>query len=250
MDLRTFYLPKKRGPFNKYSTKLQSDEVTLADFFGYWTLLRIKLAKASPTDSFSSILLQRMAHYNSTLMENPLILAAMYLHPSHQRGLTDKKREAIIFLCNLHNKIKEVESSRSEREASDVYAGNYEGESDGELEEYLAACVSAAEINSMPVIVGEEPSDVRSLLEDFCGMKMPPGMTILQFWESKKYVMPVLYKLAIAVYSVSTTQASVERAFSTLPLIITSRRTKLNNDVLQNMLLIRLNRGVVCYEQE
>lgn len=32
-------------PFNKYSKKLQSKNVTLSDFFGYWIMLRIKLSK-------------------------------------------------------------------------------------------------------------------------------------------------------------------------------------------------------------
>lgn len=234
-------------PFNKYSTIIQSDEVTLVDFFRYWTLLRIKLAKASPTDSFSSRLLQATAQYESMLMDNPLMLAAMFLHPSNQRALQDKKQMAIDFLCDLYKKIKRVESNQTEPAVPDDHSEKQRDDSDEELEQYLAACACVEDIVNMPIVI-EETINVKTLLERFSGFGMPPEMPILQFWENNKNSMPVLHKLATAIYSVPPTQASVERSFSALPLIITSRRTSLGNDSLQNMLLIRLNCDVICNE--
>lgn len=87
-------------PFNKYTKALQSECVTLSDFFGYWTMLRIKLAKAN--DDLSANLLQQMNEYHEMLMENPSILGVVFLDPRYQRGLKDKQPLAIQFLVNLY----------------------------------------------------------------------------------------------------------------------------------------------------
>lgn len=57
----------------------------------------------------------------------------------------------------------------------------------------------------------------------------------------KKKSLPELYKLASVVYAIPPTQSTVERAFSSLPIVLTSHRTRLGSDVLQNIFLIRLN---------
>lgn len=230
-------------PFKKYSKKVQSDEATLTDFFGYWTVLRIKLSKAPDTDNLSSCLLQRMNQYHATLMENPLIIAAMYLNPSHQRGLVDKKNMAIDFLCSLHKKILEVESTGSDQTGaiSAIETSTHDNSSFDELEEYLEACASISTINNFPRTAVEEPINLKDLLEGFCGIKMPHNLSILEFWEKNKLDMPDLYKLATTVFAVPPTQASVERAFSALALVILPRRTNLSDETMQQILLIRLN---------
>lgn len=227
-------------PFSKYTTKLQSDESTLSDFFGYWTLLRIKVSKSASTDSLCSSILHQMNRYHDTLMENPLIIAAMFLDPRHQRGLMDRKTLAIEYLCNLHEKIGKIEAKASDEGVEDVVQGS-DGDSFEELEEYLSACASIGENNRLPVMVDESQNNVRKALEDFCGVKMPLNMAILEFWEKNKQEMALLYKLATVVFGVPPTQASVERAFSALALIITPRRTSLGDETMQNILLLRLN---------
>lgn len=64
---------------------------------------------------------------------------------------------------------------------------------------------------------------------------------ILNYWKMRQYAEPELYKLAEAVLSIPSTQVSVERAFSSLPLILKKNRLSLSSVSLSNILMVRLN---------
>lgn len=53
--------------------------------------------------------------------------------------------------------------------------------------------------------------------------------------------MPELYELAQVILAVPPKQVSVERLFSGLKFILSPHRSKMNSDVIDNILLIRLN---------
>lgn len=134
------------GPFNKYSKKLQSETASLSDFFGYWTMLRIKVSKAN--DELSKNLLTQMDKYHDLLMKNPTLIAAVYLDPRYQRGICVNKHMAVTYLTGLYAKIIEVEDYQDESnpfetiEESNDKDGSYE-----ELGQYLDACDSAYSVN-------------------------------------------------------------------------------------------------------
>lgn len=229
--------------FNKYSKKLQSTSTTLSDFYGYWIIIRIKLSQAQ--DSFSLNLLQEMNRYNDLLMENPVILSAIYLDPRYQRGIKEKKSLAIEFLASLYSKIDRVTTENlNQSNAVQEEIGNQE-ESDSyeDLNKYLDACITADSSTRAEIVV-EEKERMKLLLEDFWNVRAPLNSSILDFWEKNKNSRPELYKLATVIFAVPPTQTTVERAFSTLALTLTSHRTKMSDDTLQNILLIRLNIGL------
>lgn len=97
------------SPFNKCSKRLQSIELSLSDFFGIWTSLRIKLAKRS--DEFSGIVINQMNKYHTVLMDNLLIVASIYLDPRYQRSLTaDKKDLARKVSVDLYVRLRRIET--------------------------------------------------------------------------------------------------------------------------------------------
>uniref|UniRef100_A0A182NT07 HAT C-terminal dimerisation domain-containing protein n=1 Tax=Anopheles dirus TaxID=7168 RepID=A0A182NT07_9DIPT len=61
-------------------------------------------------------------------------------------------------------------------------------------------------------------------------------------WMSRKYTHPELYEVATLLLAVPSNQVSVERAFSALGLVLSDKRTKMNDDTLENILLIKLNK--------
>lgn len=63
-----------------------------------------------------------------------------------------------------------------------------------------------------------------------------------QFSESD----PLLYELAIVVFAAPCTQVSVERAFNALRILISPSRTNLKKKTLENILLVNLNREMLC----
>lgn len=69
----------------------------------------------------------------------------------------------------------------------------------------------------------------------------PLKFDIFKFWEAVKLTDPEMAKLAAIVLSAPATQVTVERAFSTLPLVITERRANIGPDLLNKLLTVKLN---------
>lgn len=235
-------------PFNKYTKKLQSNTVTLSDFIGYWTMIRIKLAKSE--DELSQKLLLEMNKKQEMLMENPAMVAAIYLDPRYQRGIKDKRPLALQFLVNLYHKMNRVESFDSEGNKNQLFEDLIEegattdndDDSYDDMNAYLDACDA---VRNPLESGGNQPTDeefITNLLNEFDGSSEPLQSSIWEIWEKKKDTNPELYRLATTVFSIPPTQTTVERAFSSLPIILSSHRTRLNDDTLENILIIRLNR--------
>ena len=71
----------------------------------------------------------------------------------------------------------------------------------------------------------------------------PEAFHSFDYWEHQKMDKD-LYTLSQIVLSVPATQVSVERAFSALSLVLTKFRTRLSKDVLNEVLIIKLNKEV------
>lgn len=66
-------------------------------------------------------------------------------------------------------------------------------------------------------------------------------LRILEYWRRKKRVYPRLYKLALIIFAVPTTQCSVERLFSAMKYILSDVRSSLGSTKLEDILLLRTN---------
>lgn len=66
----------------------------------------------------------------------------------------------------------------------------------------------------------------------------------IEFWAKNKSNMKDVYEISTILNAVPVTQVSVERAFSSLPFILTALRNSLHADTLENLLLIRLNKDI------
>lgn len=229
-------------PFNKYSKKLQSKDVTLSDFFGFWILLRIKLSKAN--DQLSKQLLVQMDRYHNMLIDNPAMIATVYLDPRYQRGLGSKKSLAVKFLADLYEKIIRLESAEDETAPIETHEKSTDDYEFDDMNEYLDACESVCTIQRSSN--AQDPKQtITEILNNFSGEELALSASILDYWESKKNTHPELYKLALVMMAIPPTQTSVERVFSALALVLTSHRTNLGDIILENILLVRLNHELI-----
>lgn len=64
---------------------------------------------------------------------------------------------------------------------------------------------------------------------------------VWQHWVDRQHSHPELYAVAMVVFATPSSQVSVERAFSALPLVLTHLRTRLSEEILTNILMIKLN---------
>lgn len=151
------------------------------------------------------------------------------------------------FLANLYEKIIRLENSNATTAVETEEESNNNGnDSYDELDEYLNACDSA---------YGEERTNISNtqnakqmitkILNDFNGEELPLAASVLEYWNEKSNTKPELYKLASVMMAIPPTQTSVERAFSALALVLTSHRTNLGDECLENILLVRLNHDLL-----
>ena len=64
-------------------------------------------------------------------------------------------------------------------------------------------------------------------------------------WLAGKASHPELFAVIMMVLSAPSNQASVERAFSALALVLTSHRTGMADDLFEYTLLVKLNQPIV-----
>lgn len=192
-------------------------------------------------DEIARTIIAEMDSREKMLLRNPAILGAMYLDPRYQRALTDEERTtAIFFLKKLYKKIEAAERKGNDVvESSPMANESAESNSFEEISSYLDTIQ-----NEMPAQhLSPSTSDIEQLINNFYGQRTTES-NVLTFWEKQKTASPELYKLASAVFSIPPTQTTVERCFSALAIVLSARRTTLNDKTLQNILINRLNKSI------
>lgn len=216
-------------PFKIYSTKLQKESSTLSDFFGYWMCMKISLANKSEILSIN--LLEQMNSRHDVLINNPALIAGVYLDPRYQRALTGQTELAIETLLSIHRKMKNLVSVQEVEGAN-----NESAESLNELEANFLLYMD----NCSGIACQRDTQNIEMQIRNF-DVKEPIKSSVLEFWQKRKEQSPELYELASVVMAIPPTQSTVERSFSALGLILTSRRTNIGNEILEDILLVRFN---------
>lgn len=67
---------------------------------------------------------------------------------------------------------------------------------------------------------------------------------VFKHWMKRKETHPELFEVAMVVLATPSNQVSVERAFSALPLVLTSHRIGLGQYTLEDILFLKLNRDI------
>lgn len=227
-------------PFYNCTIKLQSENCTLSDFYGYWLSISHKLTTITHYPDFIEKLKNQMNDYQNRLLDNPVLISAVYLHPRYQRSLPREKRQiAVLFLSGLYRKAISFESE--ENTVNDQQPDADIDESFIEFLESLGCDGAGNERTTQSESEIRNHLDINTLLKNFNGIQVNLGVAVLDFWKMNKTTRPELFKLAQIIFAVPPTQTSVERAFSVFAIIFTPRRNQLGDRVLQDILLVRLN---------
>lgn len=172
----------------------------------------------------------------------PIYLAATLLHPKCRllkKCHSNEVRECHFYIRNRLAKIKTIEQKKTmsdlpsghsniqdatlmepvkkktKRFGEDFETGNlsdeYDNKSDDELSKYLEQRIDTESIDENP----------------------------LKFWYDNRFTYPNLSRLARSIFSISATTANVERQFSASGMMISSRRTRLNLEQVNNALFLR-----------
>lgn len=235
--------------------KMQADSFSLSDFYGAWILIRVSLIQYSKKPNrltdLPEVMLKYMRLHEPKLFMNPLLLAAVYLDPRFMHTLVgQQKAVARNIIEAIHNRDNEANVGISNNNSGVSTNGNQNDVEDlnGAFAAYLNEMAAESSLLPTPQSPNEEflfRDDLLALeMEEnkFEEMKMlPPKTNVLEFWETQKIKLPMLYKVSRTVMGVPSTQTIIERLFSSFAYILNARRTNMSPDLLQQILFIRGN---------
>lgn len=231
-------------PFD-VTNAVQHSAFTLSDFYGSWLKMKRDLEKLvqnqEALSGFAKIFSEKVQERNSILLNNSAMICAVYLDPRFKFKLTSEEVQiAKTSLESLHQRIKVLNDSQPESEAGD------------EDDSFEAECVASGLPRAYYGDSGKNTTEtvhgntLEEIFESYDKIERQHHKNpILEFWNNRKDEYPELYQLACVIHSIPPTQATVERAFSTLGYIYNPKRTRLSPTMLENILLIRLNKDLV-----
>lgn len=231
-NLKTILLP-----FTLISKNVQSSSVTLSDFRAMWLNTKMKIQRQVNTNTLAKNLLLEMKKFEPVLIDTPLMYAAMYLDPrynilleANQRITAENFLESMYQRIEANARLNHGEPVNQEETPLDELSGLINRLRNQNHDSSLSNTVSSV--------------CIKTILRNFKDQR-PMSESVMLYWKSQKTTKPELYKLSNVIFAISPTQASVERAFSALALILTHLRTRISDNLLEKILLIRLNKQIL-----
>lgn len=228
------------------TTELQNASFTLSDFYGSWLAIerRLKTLEAAPNQitGFAQALHKSIDERKSSLLNNHSLICSVYLDKRFSFKLSYNEIE--IARIALQKLFVRVENGKMKSSETPAYTQNADQDS---FEEECArnglSRVSMFEEDEQAV---EQCERFKRKLQAYEAIERQHNKSSLSdFWDEHKNALPEMYELASLIHSIPPTQNTVERSFSILGYIYDCRRTKLSPELLQNILIINLNRDFV-----
>lgn len=166
-------------------------------------------------------------------MSSPQMLAALFLDPRYLIVLkSDERSKAMFHLCKLWNQLLRVqcECSTGNTKEADITDND-------EVDEYLESFEPSA--------MSSTESDIPAIWNRFDGVaRLDSKANICNYWEENRLLRPQLYELATIIFAVPSSQTSVDRGFSHLSFIYNRYRTAVHDNMLNDIMFVRLNRDL------
>ncbi|XP_070073977.1 uncharacterized protein [Drosophila takahashii] len=230
-------------PLQKTIKKFQEEQLHYGNFYAQWLKLKIgtekivsetnhELSKAIGTQILNSIEKRTKA-----LFSNKFIVSCLFLDPRFQHTLTVQQRsDAISHLKSIWDRLYDLNPTGNLCSTPASSSSNLESEFLDEEDELLNAYLEEGVETQFSSVL-----DVYSKIENLQLPFKRIDVDVLAFWKGKQCTEQELYAISNVCFGVPPTQVSIERAFSALRLVLTDYRSRLNQDVLENILLVKLN---------
>lgn len=201
--------------------------------------------------SFSEKLVECLTNREKHLMQNKVLLAAIFLDPRYKITLDDQQyTTAISHLIGVWLQLKKLEQKSVDLTINNddlILSEDSEDESttgsDG-LEEFLKEKDNVDKCIVSKMSQTSVSHTIEAILKSYHIKqdRLNHKINILKFWKSMETVYPEIYILSKIILSVPSTQVSVERLFSGLKFILSPYRSNINSQNLEDQLLVRTNR--------
>lgn len=252
-----------------FTTKeLQRINFTLSDFYGHLLALKENLkifleSNNNPASNLATCLQLELNRRLPMLIKNPLMICAVFLDRRYSTELnTDEKALAIRTLVKIWADFRSDhanDKNSSNNDSSDD--NNTEQNSASQfqknatvLESYFnAKGVQLVQTNDVSNRIDGEPiystsnAEMIEILQSFDRKegRQHVNKNIIDYWHERKAVHPEIYLISKVINAVPPTQASTERSFSALNFIFDKKRSKLSLTLLEQILLLRINKDLM-----
>lgn len=203
-------------------------DCTLSDMYAAWLSLQLKVAKL--THELTKEIDKEMDN-RKDVMENPTVFAAVFLDLRYKNLLSPPQQQsALCELSNLHDRLTCINEPVEVHERT--------------IDELDLLLMSTDPDNEQAGVIENATLNLLTALNEF---KNRPRCTdlkkgVFQQWEEMKE--SPLYPLANVILSIPATQATIERANSSLSFVYSNRRAKLSTETLDNIMIVHLNKDV------
>jgi len=234
-------------PVKTYTEKLQAEQLTLTDFFSNW--LETKLTMKKMNTAFAMLIFDFMVCREKYLLENDVLLSALFLEPRFKILEETQIEKAKIHLKHLWAKMMALQEDLTLNSDSQKSSSGSKSTSDFESllklkEIYHNSNILQSSSSSVVQLHGHlSLRRIEILLESYNQeqKRISRKTNILEFWQAKSTTHPKLYKLAMVVLAVPATQVSVEQLFSGLKFVLSPQKTNVDESILEDQLLVRAN---------
>lgn len=231
-----------------FTKRVQSNQMTVSDFYGEWVDLKFKLKKMNSIELVDQ-LVYYMEQREAKFMESPVAVSALFLDTRYRVLLNEKPMStqmAMNHLACLWKRIRDLKSTESaspDDDANSLPVNNTTNESD--FERYL----DSLELNELlrpnvPTIEDVMTKFIQFDVESKARKRDVLSSHSMDYWEANKANKPELYEIAKIVFAVASTEVCVERNFSALNFILNKYRCSLTDEMLEEILFIRLNKSM------
>jgi hypothetical protein len=228
-------------PCRVLSKRLQTEQLTCGDFYIAWMRCRHQLSQLD--HPFARILEACIVDRQAVLFSNDHFLAAIYLDPRINSVLDNNQattaRNVLVDVYMRISKLKQHQPSGPSTSSSSIgETANHQTQNQN-FEQYLRH-----------QFVGNDRTIIQSSLNNELIYKLvvflqqpvlPPESNILEYWAKKQMTDPYLFTLARVVLATPPTSVSVERLFSSLKFVLNNLRMRLNDAIIEDIMVIRNN---------
>lgn len=241
-------------PFNDTTVKIQHQQLTISDFYGEW--LRCKRKLESIDSVISKKLLEHMRRREEKIFKNEVLLSCVLLDPRYSFLLTlDEINMAKRHLTQLYyviNSIKDGGNKNNNVTAVTTCNSDESIEVISTIDDFESMLDKEEKSlrSNRAIVTFDSPSiNIDFFINEYIekvvhgGPRLVSSTNILDYWKKQKKEKPEMYKLSQVLMAVPATQVSVERLFSNLAFIYNPLRSRLSENVLESIILIRSNQN-------
>ena len=232
-----------------FCIKMQGVNVSCSDFYIEW-LLCVSDLEAFKENFYAEFLANSMKKRSEILFKPFIWRIIIFFDPRYKTciGISecDQIKQILTNINNTNaNKARKNENAPAKKSSSNVDI-DYIKEEGLKKKERKMNLLKSLSTRNTPVKI-HETYDTQNLCREIDSYynsdvvaddDMPP----LRFWVTKQTIYPTLYELSSIFLCIPPTQVSVERSFSSFNFIYSDLRCNLDQDTLEKLIFVKLNR--------